>query len=755
MKLTIEQALQQAIVAHKEGQLRQAEHLYRAILKSQSTHAHANHNLGVLAVSAQKTDEALPLFKRATEADPTIEQFWLSYIDALIKERQFDNASLVLEKAKTKGVAEEKLNALQSLITKFTQMIPNRTMSTIGQPLPNKSKKMSEKQERQRVSKQTSTGNNPSQPQLAILLTHYQSGRLHEAEELASSLTKEFPTHQFAWKVLGATLDQLNKIPESARAKEKAVELDPNDTEALSNLGNTLRKLGRLNEAEAMYKRAITVAPGSAEAQSNLGVTLHELGKLNEAEECYQQAIALKPEHPEAHNNLGITLHELGKLNEAEASYKQAIALKTDYAEAYSNLGTLFKEMNRLNDAEVNCNQAIALKPDYAEAHSNLGITLKELGKLDQAETICRRAIALKPDYAEAHSNLGVTLHELGRLAEAETSYKQAIALKPDYSEAHNNLGVTLHELGKLNEAETSYKQAIALNSEYVEAHCNLGVTLEDLGRLDEAEASYNQAIAVKPDHAQAHYGLSKIFCSRGYEDLGLKSIIKAHEIEPKSKDYEVMLRIMEARKIRKKKEAWADDATTNGALIGLISNPLMLDRLVETELINIIYDLSSVQLDKTKRVGLLASGRTDARYGNGLVSPDFKLFDDIHPAVQKVAKDLKDIMRESVKADVYVYDSFFNILKAGGGTTPHAHLRNLDRNIALGIGKQKYSLVYYLSVGDQNCSEPGILKLYDPSEDILPHDGMILIIPASRRHSAVYSGSTDRVMIGANFYSL
>ena len=109
----------------------------------------------------------------------------------------------------------------------------------------------------------------------------------------------------------------------------------------------------------------------------------------------------------------------------------------------------------------------------------------------------------------------------------------------------------------------------------------------------------------------------------------------------------------------------------------------------------------------------------------------------------------------KALKSDIYICDSFFNILNAGGGTTPHNHLSTLDRIIGLDIGKQKYSLVYYLSVGDQNSREPGILKLYEPSEDILPCEGMITIIPASRMHSAVYGGKTDRVMIGVNFYSL
>ena len=87
MELTIEQALQQGVTAHKEGKLEEAERLYRTILQSQPLHPDANHNLGVLTVSVNKADVALPLFKTALEANPKIEQFWLSYIDALIKEK--------------------------------------------------------------------------------------------------------------------------------------------------------------------------------------------------------------------------------------------------------------------------------------------------------------------------------------------------------------------------------------------------------------------------------------------------------------------------------------------------------------------------------------------------------------------------------------------------------------------------------------------------------------------------------------------
>ena len=154
---------------------------------------------------------------------------------------------------------------------------------------------------------------------------------------------------------------------------------------------------------------------------------------------------------------------------------------------------------------------------------------------------------------------------------------------------------------------------------------------------------------------------------------------------------------------------------------------------------------MTSRPLDKTKT--------KDGRYGNGSCSLNFQLFEDKSSIIKTLSSDLIRIVSDAVKSQVYFYDSFFNILGAGGGSHPHNHLQSQDN--VMNLWKQKYSLVYYLSVGDQDCSEPGILKLYDPEEEILPCDGMIVIIPAGRLHSAVYGGEKDRIIIGINFYSL
>jgi tetratricopeptide (TPR) repeat protein/SAM-dependent methyltransferase len=450
MELTIEQALQQGVAAHREGKLQDAERLYRVILQSQPLHPDANHNLGVLAVSVNKADEALPLFKTALEANPKIEQFWLSYIYALMKEKQNEVARQFIEQAKQQGVAREKLNVFETQLASKNK--PENVKSA-----------------------------GPSQVQLNALLEHYQNGRLGAAEKLAVSITQEFPQHQFSWKVLGAVLGQAGRKSEAVDANQTAVTLSPQDAEAHNNLGVTLQELGRLDEAEASYTQAIALNPNYTEAHSNLGKTLHELGRLEEAEASYKQAIALKPDYYIAHNNLGNTLHKLGKLDEAEVSFAQAIALKPDYAGAHYNLGITLQELVRLEEAEASYTQAIALKPDYYIAHNNLGITLKALGRLEEAEASYTQAIALKLGYAEAHYNLGITLHELGRLEEAEASYTQAIALKTNYAEAYNNLGITLNELGRLGEACSVYIQAINLIPDYTEAYVNLGLAIKNL----------------------------------------------------------------------------------------------------------------------------------------------------------------------------------------------------------------------------------------------------------------------------------
>ena len=178
MELTVNQMLQQGVAAHNTGNLQEAERLYRAILQSQTAHPDANHNLGLIAVSMNQSAAALPLFKLALETNPKMEQFWLSYIDALIREKQFENAKQVLEQGKKQGVAGEKVDALEEQLKQMAESAPS---------------KLSEK-------KKSLNSASPSQSQLNNLIEQYQNGQYEDAEKLAISMAQEFPENQFAWK---------------------------------------------------------------------------------------------------------------------------------------------------------------------------------------------------------------------------------------------------------------------------------------------------------------------------------------------------------------------------------------------------------------------------------------------------------------------------------------------------------------------------------------------------------------------------
>ncbi len=503
MKPTIEQIMQEAIAAHKEGKLEDAERLYRLIFKSQPKHPDANHNLGVLAVSVNNVSAALPLFKTALESNPNVKQFWLSYIETLIKAKQLKEVTKILEEGKKTGrLTEKELNSFKAKLTSIAQSATDGDLA-------------------------------PSQRQINNLFEYYQNGRTNDAENLAITLSKQFPEHPFSWKVLGVLFGQKGNKSEALIASQKAVETANQDPEAHCNLGVAFEELDKLKEGEASYRKAITLKPDYAEAHSNLGTLLQRTKRLGEAKSIFKKAISLKPGDANAHNNLGTVLQGLGQVEEARESYTKAITLKPDFIKAYNNLGTAFQELNILEEAKENFRKAIELKPDYAEAHYNYGLSLKGLGRLVQAETSFKKAIELKPDYAKAYSNWGITLQELGKLEKSEACFRKAIHLKPDYAEAHYNYGITLKDLNRLEESEASYKSAIALKLDFPKAHNNLGTLLKEVGKLQEAEASFKKAIELKPESAEANSNFGALLKELGKVKQATASFKKAIKLKP------------------------------------------------------------------------------------------------------------------------------------------------------------------------------------------------------------------------------
>src|SRR5262249_15057289 len=69
-----------------------------------------------------------------------------------------------------------------------------------------------------------------------------------------------------------------------------------------------LMDLGRHDEAIASYRRALLIDSNFADALSNLAEVLKELGLVEEAAQAFRDALERDPRHAAAHSNLVYTL---------------------------------------------------------------------------------------------------------------------------------------------------------------------------------------------------------------------------------------------------------------------------------------------------------------------------------------------------------------------------------------------------------------------------------------------------------------
>ena len=476
-ELTIADALNLGVEAHKAGKVQEADRYYTAILEAQPEHPDANHNLGVLAVGLGKQTQALPFFEKALEANASIDQYWLSYVDALVKLKKLDDAQIVIKKAKANGLSDELIKRLEGITS----------------------------------SQNIGSDRSPSQEEVDQLMALYNQGQLAAVVGQTQKLIEQYPHAFVIWNILGAANKGLGRLNEAVAAFQKATQLNPSNPDGHNNLGTALQDQGKLAEAIEAYQEALSLKPDYAEAYNNMGNTLKEQNELEESIEAYKKALSLKPDYAEAYNNMSNTLKDQGKLEEAIEVYKKALYLKPDYAEAYNNMGNALKSQGKLKAAIEAYDKALSINPDYAEVYNNIGNALQEQCKLGGAIEAFNKALSLKSNYAEAYYNMGNALQEQGKLEEAIEAFNKTISLKPDCAEAYNNMGTTLQELGKLAEAMDAFNKALSLKPDYAETYNNMGTTLKDQGKLEEAIEAYNKALSLKPDYAEAYRNHSNL----------------------------------------------------------------------------------------------------------------------------------------------------------------------------------------------------------------------------------------------------
>ena len=338
MELTVIQALERGIAAHRAGNLQEAERIYNAILQSQPNHPDANHNLGVLAVSVSKVDAAIPLFKKAVEANPKVEQFWLSYVDALIKLNQIDNAREVLRQGKTNGLSGDKVTSLEERLS------------------------------------ETSNDSTSLQSAKDQLIELYKQGNFKEALEKGKPLLNRFPDDLTILSILAGSYFSQEKYEAAVEYYDAVIHLKPEIAEFYLNCGVAIENLLKPDEALSYLRKSIILKPSFAEAFYNVGNISSDDQDNENAIRYYKRALIEKPNYLLAIHALAKEFDYIQNLKFSLKHHKKSIILDPRPFDimSYQCLGKCLLDLKHLVSSRNWLQYAIPVNPAVADTYNTL-----------------------------------------------------------------------------------------------------------------------------------------------------------------------------------------------------------------------------------------------------------------------------------------------------------------------------------------------------------------------------------------------
>jgi Tfp pilus assembly protein PilF len=196
-----------------------------------------------------------------------------------------------------------------------------------------------------------------------------------------------------SWRSQAISLYRLNRFSEALESFDRALALEPDHVETLTNRGAVLHQVKRSDEALVSFERALTLAPRHLRTLMNRAITLKEIGRLEEALQGYEHALTIAPGNADVLNNRGSVLFVLKQFDEALASFDRALAVDPGHARAWNN---------RTEEALASYGRALAIESKSAAMVFNRGALLMSVYRCEEALVDYERALAIDPDHPHA-----------------------------------------------------------------------------------------------------------------------------------------------------------------------------------------------------------------------------------------------------------------------------------------------------------------------------------------------------------------
>jgi tetratricopeptide (TPR) repeat protein len=330
-----------------------------------------------------------------------------------------------------------------------------------------------------------------------------------------------------------ALLAEIGRYKEAISSNSVALELNSNSAEAWNNQGYILEKTGELLKALAAYERSIELKP-SSEAWDGKGIILNQLGRLKESIEAHNKAIEIDPSFADAWVNKGVSLNKLGQYDEAIINYEKAIELQPNFAKAWYNKGNSLDKLEKIEEAIVAYQKAIELQPSFAEAWCNKGLISRKNNDLVDALYSVEKALSYNPGLVEALSEKAYILALLERYEEALSAFDNAISSEPkDISNLYFCKGIVLAELDRHENAINAYCKAIECNFKIPEAQSRKGLSYLKLRQYNDAISSFDEAIKLDPNSAENFYNRACTFSLMNNLDKAIDDLSQSIKMNP------------------------------------------------------------------------------------------------------------------------------------------------------------------------------------------------------------------------------
>ena len=286
-----------------------------------------------------------------------------------------------------------------------------------------------------------------------------QQGKFDDALNLLQQLAARNPQQPGLSHEIGAAYYKKSDYMKAVEYLKRAVEEQPNDSEAVQLLGLSYYLSGRPAEAVPYLEKVQTWYPSAnIDASYILGICYIQSRNYPQARAAFARMFDTPADSAASYLFTARMLLRQEFDPVAEEYAKKAVELDPKLPLAHFLLGELYLYKSRIPEAISEFQKELAINPAHAPTYYKLADAYSRVQKFDDAERLLQRSIWLDATSTGPYILMGKVLEKKGEVDLAVRALQRAATMDPNNSITHHLLGQAYREVGREEDAERELK---------------------------------------------------------------------------------------------------------------------------------------------------------------------------------------------------------------------------------------------------------------------------------------------------------